>query len=191
MKVVAFNGSPRRGGNTNQMLAVLLETLGASGVETECVDICKARPRGCIACMKCAEAKNRACTLTDDPVNEWIGKMVAADGIVLASPTYFAAPSAEMKALIDRAGLVARVNDNLLRRKVGAAVVAVRRGGAVPTYDALNRFFQINEMIVPGSIYWNFGFGLRPGEVQEDSEGLETMRNLGGNMAWLLEKLGA
>lgn len=188
MKVVAFNGSPRQGGNTTQMLAILQQTLQDEGVQTEEVRVCPGRPRGCLACMGCAQNKDRRCTIDSDPVNEWIAKMVEADGIVFASPTYFGSVSSEMKALIDRAGLVARVNGNLLRRKVGAAVVAVRRGGAITAHDTLLRAFQINEMVIPGSLYWNFGVGLRPGDVQEDDEGKENMVNLGQNMAWLLQR---
>ena len=131
MNVVAFNGSPRKGGNTTQMLAILLQTLQRAGIKTEEIRVCPGRPRGCTACMGCAENKDRRCTIDSDPVNDWIAQMIDADGIVFASPTYFGSVSAEMKALIDRAGLVARVNGNLFRRKVGAAVVAVRRGGAI------------------------------------------------------------
>jgi multimeric flavodoxin WrbA len=189
MKVIAFNGSPRKKGNTSRLVDLAFKPLNEAGIETERIDICKHRPRGCIACMKCAENQNRQCVLTDDPVNEWIAKMVDADGIIFASPTYFANVSAEMKALIDRAGFVARVNGNLLARKVGASIVAVRRGGAVPAFDAMNHMMQINEMILVGSIYWNFGFGMAPGEVESDDEGVRTMANLGENMAWLLKRL--
>jgi multimeric flavodoxin WrbA len=189
MKVVAFNGSPRVEGNTSQLLDRLFVPLAAAGIETEKIDIAPARPRGCTACMKCAENQDRKCVIATDPVNEWIAKMIEADGIVFASPTYFGNVTAEMKALIDRAGFVARVNDNLFARKVGAAVVAVRRGGAVPTFDAINHMFQINEMILVGSIYWNFGFGMAEGDVADDDEGLATMDRLGENMAWVLGKL--
>jgi multimeric flavodoxin WrbA len=99
--------------------------------------------------------------------------------------------TSEMKALVDRAGFVARGNDDMFQRKVGAAVVAVRRAGAIPTFDAINRFFLISQMIVPGSSYWNVGIGLRPGDVEKDEEGLETMDDLGRNMAWLIKKLKA
>jgi multimeric flavodoxin WrbA len=125
----------------------------------------------------------------DDIVNEYIKKMVKADGIIIGSPTYFSNVSTEAKALIDRSGFVSRMSGNLLRRKVGAAVVAARRAGALPVYSAINYFFLINEMIVPGSSYWNLGYGLKPGEVEKDEEGIKTMRDLGVNMAWLLKKL--
>ncbi len=189
MKVIAFNGSPRVGGNTSQLIDRAFGPLAAAGIEVEKVNIAPASPRGCTACMRCAENQDRKCVITTDPVNEWIAKMAEADGIIFASPTYFGNVTAEMKALIDRAGFVARVNGNLFARKVGAAVVAVRRGGAVPTFDAINHMFQINEMILVGSIYWNFGFGMAPGEVAGDEEGLATMDRLGENMAWVLGKL--
>jgi multimeric flavodoxin WrbA len=190
MNVVAFNGSPRKNGNTAQLLQIVLGELRAAGAETELVDLCPGRPRGCTACMKCFERKDGRCAVADDPMNDWIAKMAAADGILIGSPTYFANVSAETKALIDRSGLVARANDGLFRRKAGAAVIAVRRGGAVPAFDAINHMFQINEMIVVGSLYWNFAIGRAPGEVQGDEEGVRTMKNLGQNMAWLLQKIG-
>ena len=115
--------------------------------------------------------------------------MIEADGIILGSPTYFTDVTAEMKALIDRSGLVAKVNGDLLRRKVGAAVVAVRRAGSIHVFDTLNHFFFISQMVVPGSIYWNVGIGRNIGEVEEDEEGIRTMTVLGENMAWLLGKI--
>jgi multimeric flavodoxin WrbA len=124
-------------------------------------------------------------------MNEWIAKMRQADGIILASPTYFADVTPELKALIDRAGFVAGANDNFLRRKVGAAVVAVRRAGAIHVFDTINHFFLIREMIVPGSSYWNVGMGREEGEVEQDAEGLRTMTRLGENLAWLLRRVGA
>jgi multimeric flavodoxin WrbA len=114
--------------------------------------------------------------------------MKAADGIILGSPTYFSMMTSEMKALIDRAGYVARANNHLFKRKVGAAIVAVRRAGGMPTFDAINHFFLINQMIVPGSTYWNLGFGNKKGEVEKDDEGLKTMDTLGKNIAWLIKK---
>jgi multimeric flavodoxin WrbA len=115
--------------------------------------------------------------------------MTAADGIILGSPTYFSMMTSEMKALIDRAGFVSRSNGDLFKRKVGAAVVAVRRAGGIPTFDAINHFFLISQMIVPGSSYWNVGIGLAKGDVEKDEEGLKTMDDLGKNMAWLIKKL--
>ncbi len=191
MKVVAFNGSARKGGNTSQMLAVVLEELARAGAETELVELAGERIQGCIACYKCMERKNRRCAVETDCVNDCIEKMLAADAILLGSPTYFADVSANMKALIERCGMVARANGNMLRRKLGAGVVAVRRGGAYQVFGSLNAFFLIAEMIVVGSSYWNIGRGLEAGDVQQDREGMETMRTLGRNMAWLLERVVA
>ncbi|HPY72985.1 MAG TPA: flavodoxin family protein, partial [Methanothrix sp.] len=167
----------------------VLEELEKEGIETELVQLAGERIRGCTACRGCVANQDGRCTIDDDVVNECIRKMVEADGIILASPTYFADVSAEMKALIDRAGFVARANGGLFRRKVGAAVVAVRRAGAIHAFDSINHFFFISEMVVPGSIYWNLGFGHAPGEVESDQEGIETMRVLGSNMAWLLKMI--
>lgn len=189
MKVVAFNGSPRKDGNTHYLISSVFEILQKEGVETELIQIGGRKIRGCLACMKCFENKNKQCNTKDDIVNECIEKMLAADGIIIGSPTYFANVSTEIKALIDRAGLVSIANDHMLKRKVGAAVVAVRRGGATDVFDAINKFFFISQMIVPGSVYWNMGFGLNKEEVKDDDEGLNTMRVLGENMAWLLTKI--
>ena len=142
-----------------------------------------------MACFYCLREKNSTCVIHDDPMNEWIAKAVEADGVIFASPTYFANVTAEMKALIDRMGMVSRVNGCLLKRKPFAAVTAVRRGGAVPAFDAMNHMAQINEMIVVGSCYWNFAFGLEQGDVQNDDEGIKTMTTLGDNMAWLIQTI--
>jgi multimeric flavodoxin WrbA len=144
---------------------------------------------GCLACRKCSTRKDGRCSQSGDMGNTYIEKMAAADGILLGSPTYVADISPEIKALIDRACLVARANGGMFRRKAGAAVVAVRRAGAIHAFDALNHFFLISEMIVPGSSYWNIAIGREPGDVEKDEEGIETMRVLGRNMAWLLKKL--
>lgn len=191
MKVVAFNGSPRKGGNTEQLLRAVFGPLEAAGIETELVQVGGTPLRGCVACMKCRERKDGRCALEGDLLNECVAKMREADGILLGSPTYFTDVSAEMKALIDRAGYVALANGRLLRRKVGAAVVAVRRGGATHAFDTMNHLFLINEMIVPGGTYWNMGYGREKGEVASDAEGLANMKSLGENMAWLLLALRA
>jgi multimeric flavodoxin WrbA len=189
MKVVAFNGSARKDGNTAILIRELFKELEGEGIETEMVQLAGKTMHGCLACYKCAAKKDRRCAVDKDYVNTCIEKMLEADGIILASPVYFTDVSAEMKALIDRAGVVARVNGNMFARKVGAAVVAVRRGGQIHTFDTINHFFLIGEMIIPGSDYWNFGFGREKGEVEQDKEGLETIRLLGKNMAWLMKKL--
>lgn len=191
MKVIAFNGSARKDGNTAVLVRQVFGELKKEGIETEMVQLCSQRIRGCTACYKCFENKNQRCAVDDDPLNEYIEKMLQADGIILASPTYFADVSAELKALIDRAGLVARANKNMFRHKVGAAVVAVRRAGAIHVFDTINHFFLISEMIVPGSSYWNIGFGLKKGDANSDEEGFQTMQLLGQNIAWLLKKINA
>lgn len=187
MKVVAFNGSARKDGNTAILVSTVFKELKKAKIETELVQFAGKKVRGCLACGKCFENKDGRCVIRNDIINECIGKMAGADGIILASPTYFTDVSTEMKALIDRAGYVARANDNMFRRKVGAAVVAVRRAGGIHAFDTLNHFFFINEMVVPGSSYWNIGIGLAAGDVKKDAEGLDTMRTLGRNMAWLME----
>jgi multimeric flavodoxin WrbA len=191
MKVIAINGSARKDGNTAILLRHVLEQLEAEGIETELVQLAGKTLRGCIACYKCFEKKNRRCAVDSDDANGLIAKMVEADGILLGSPTYFADVTAELKALIDRAGLVAKANEDMFRRKVGAAVVAVRRGGEIHAFDSMNHFFLISQMVVPGSIYWNMGFGLEKGDVSSDEEGVRTMTTLGQNMAWVLKKLNA
>jgi len=188
MKVVAFNGSARKDGNTAILVQQVFSELEKDGIETELVQLAGQTIRGCTACAQCFKKKNQRCVIDDDVANQCIEKMLAADGIILASPTYFADVTAEIKALIDRAGFVAMANDHMFRRKVGAAVVAVRRAGSIHVFDSLNHFFLISQMIVPGSAYWNMGFGLAKGDVEQDEEGLRTMQVLGQNMAWLLKK---
>ncbi len=189
MKVVAFNGSPREDGNTSILLNYVLRELEAEGIGTEFVQLGGRKISGCTACRECFRNKDRQCSVTDDVFNECFEKMIAADGLLLGSPTYFTDLTTEMKALIDRGGYVARANGGLFRRKVGAAVVAVRRQGALHTFDSINHLFLISEMIVPGSTYWNVGIGGDKGEVEKDAEGIQTMKNLGRNMAWLLKRI--
>ncbi|MFA4860640.1 MAG: flavodoxin family protein [Methanoregula sp.] len=189
LKVVAFNGSARKDGNTAILVNEVFRALKKEKIKTELVQLSGKKIRGCIACGKCFEKQDRMCAIKADVANECIEKMLEADGIILASPTYFADVSSEMKALIDRAGYVAKANDDMFRRKVGAAVVAVRRGGAIHAFDTMNHFFFISQMVVPGSSYWNVGLGHAAGDVSEDEEGLRTMKVLGENLAWVLKKL--
>lgn len=190
MKVVAFNGSARRDGNTAILVNTVFKELKKAGIKTELVQLSGKKIRGCTACGKCFVNQDKRCVVKGDILNECIEKMLDADGIILASPTYFTDVSTEMKALIDRAGFVAKANQDMFRRKVGAAVVAVRRGGAIHAFDTMNHFFFISQMIVPGSSYWNIGLGLAPGDVKSDEEGIMTMQTLGKNMAWLMKKIG-
>jgi multimeric flavodoxin WrbA len=190
MKVTAFNGSGRKDGNTCLLLKTVLDELEEEGIETELVQMAEQDPiQGCIACYKCMERKNMKCAIETDPFNQYFEKISKADGLLLGSPVYFSDVTAGMKALMERTGLVARANGNLLRRKVGAGVVAVRRAGSNHTLASLNYLFLISEMIIPGSSYWNMALGRKPGDVLEDAEWIQTMRNLGKNMAWLLKKI--
>lgn len=190
MKVVAFNGSARKDGNTAILLNTVLEEMRVRNITTELVQLSGQNLRGCIACYECFKRKDRKCAVTSDPMNEYIAKMIDADGILLGSPTYFADTSANMKALIERCGMVARANADMYQRKVGASVVAVRRAGASHVFSSLNYFFLISQMVIVGSSYWNIGRGREIGEVQSDEEGMQTMKKLGENMAWVLERLG-
>jgi multimeric flavodoxin WrbA len=189
MKVIAFNGSARKDGNTALLIREVFKQLEQEGIDTELVQLAGQKIQGCIACYRCFKAKDKRCAVNDDIVNACISKMIDADAIVLGSPTYFGGCSSQIKALIDRAGFVNRANDDLLKRKVGAAVVAVRRAGAMHAFDSLNHFFTIGQMIIVSSSYWNIGVGREAGEVGNDQEGLATMATLGKNMAWLLKKL--
>jgi len=189
LKVVAINGSARADGNTAALLRRALEEIGRAGIETELIQLAGKDVRPCQACYRCAALKNRRCGITDDAVNDCIAAMDSADGILLGSPTYFADVTGHMKSLIDRAGTVAGVNGGMLRRKVGAAVVAVRRGGAIHAFDTINHLFLISQMIIAGSSYWNVGIGRGKGEVEGDEEGMDTMKTLGENVAWLLPRV--
>ncbi len=185
MKAIAINGSPRPGGNTEILLRKVLEPLETAGWSTEYRQIGGKLVRGCLACMKCIEKRNGRCIIEDDVVNDYLELMYAADAIILGSPTYFADVTAELKALIDRAGFVALANGGAFSGKIGAAVVAVRRGGATHVFDTINHMFLISSMIVPGSLYWNLGMGFDKEDVLGDSEALRNMGHLGQTIAWL------
>jgi len=189
MKVVAINGSPRKRGNTYFSLQKVMDILKAEGIKTELVQLGGLDVHGCRACFKCFDRKDRKCHGPKDDMQKVIDKVLEADGVLIGSPVYFGSVSTEVKALIDRAGLVSKANDDALARKVGAAVISVRRQGAVTTFNQINQFFLINLMIVPGSIYWNLAIGREPGQVLDDEEGMRTMEELGKNMAWLLKKI--
>jgi multimeric flavodoxin WrbA len=167
------------------MLKKVLEPLEAAGWSTEYRQIGGKPVRGCTACFKCVEKKNGRCVIEGDVVNDYLELMYAADAIILGSPTYFADVTAELKALIDRAGFVALANGGTFSGKIGAAVVAVRRGGATHVFDTINHLFFISSMIVPGSLYWNLGMGLNKGDVLTDEEAMRNMTHLGQTIAWL------
>lgn len=189
MKILGINGSPRRNGNTKLLIETAFKPLEEAGFETELFQLGGKPVHGCTACGKCREIKDQKCHIKNDVLNECIAKMIEADAIILGSPVYFADVTTEMKALIDVAGYVTRGNGHLLKRKVGAAVISVRRGGQLHTFESMNNFFLINQMIVPGSSYWNFAYGKNPGDVLNDDEGIQTIQTLGENMAWLLQKI--
>ncbi|OFW64984.1 MAG: FMN reductase [Actinobacteria bacterium RBG_13_63_9] len=185
MKAIAINGSPRPGGNTEIMLKKVLEPLEGAGWSTHYLRIGGKPLRGCLACLKCFEKRNGRCNFEKDAMNDYLEQIYAADAIILGSPTYFADVTPELKALIDRAGFVALANGGALRGKIGAAVVAVRRGGATYVFDTINHMFLLSSMIVPGSIYWNLGMGGDKGQVLGDDEAMRNMSHLGQSIAWL------
>ena len=185
MKVVAINGSPRKDGNTRLLLEATLKPLAEAGWETEYIQIGGKNIHGCRACGKCWETQDGRCVFGKDIFNEVNQKVLGAEAVILGSPTYFADVTAEMKAFIDRCGVVAMANGSLLAGKIGAAVVAVRRGGAIHVFDTMNHLFQISQMVLPGSTYWNMGYGMDPGHVAEDAEALRNMRHLGQSIDWL------
>lgn len=189
MKVCAFNGSPRPKGNTFLLLSIVLEELKKEGIATEIVQVGGKPIQGCMACFQCFKNKDGRCAVDSDRLNDYIAKMAEADGILLGTPTYFSDVSSWMKALIERAGFVSRANGGLFRHKVAAGVAAVRRAGAIHALNSINHFFLLGEMIVPGSTYWNLAIGREQGEVANDEEGVQTMKDLGQNIAWLLKKL--
>jgi|AMWB02.1.fsa_nt_gi multimeric flavodoxin WrbA len=187
MKVVAFNGSPNKEGNTWHALKMVTVELENEGIETEIVQVGNRTIRGCTACYHCVKNKNEQCVLPGDEVNEWLQKMKQADGIILGSPVHFSAIGGTMKSFLDRAFFVASVNDGMLRHKAGAAVVAVRRSGGLPAFEQLNNFLNYGEMLIPASNYWNVIHGRTPGEAEKDLEGVQIMRVLGKNLAWLMK----
>jgi multimeric flavodoxin WrbA len=189
MNVVALNSSARKDGNTAILLNLVLDELKKEGIRTELIQLAGKPIAGCRACYKCFQNMDRRCAVKKDILNDLIEKMESADGILLGSPTYFSDVSASMRAFIERCGLVARANDYMFKRKVGASVVAVRRAGAIRAFDSMNLFLHYMQMVMPGSSYWSIGIGRDPGDVLKDEEGIQTMKTLGENMAWLLKKI--
>ena len=187
MKVIYFNGSPRKSGNTYEAIKAVAEELKKENIDVEIVHVGNKVIRGCMACGGCARNMNEKCVMQNDEVNEWIQKMKEADGIILGSPVHYSAIAGTMKSFLDRAFYVTSVNNGMLRHKVGASVVAVRRSGGVPTFTQLNNYLNYSEMLMPTSNYWNVVHGTAPGEAVQDEEGMQIMRVLGKNMAWLLK----
>ncbi|TEB12720.1 2-amino-4-deoxychorismate dehydrogenase [Pelotomaculum propionicicum] len=189
IRVAAFNGSPRPRGNTYHSLKTVLDVMSAEGIEGEIFQLGGKMLSGCRACFKCGQTKDKRCFLKNDEMNYFIEKALAADGILIGSPVYFSNVTTEVKAFIDRCGMVAKQNDDMLRGKAGAGVISVRRAGATFVYSAINMFFGISQMVIPCSAYWNVGIGLMPGDVLNDQEGIVTFKKLGLNMANLLKKI--
>lgn len=189
MKVVAINSSPRKGGNTEILLKKVLETVESHGVETQLIQIGGKNIHGCRGCWACKKLQNRKCAFNDDILNEILEDVYSADAIVMGTPSYFSDMTPELKAFIDRAGVVALGNGKLFKHKIGAGVIAQRRGGGVSIQAAINHMFLMSEMIIPGSSYWNLGFGRDKGDVESDEEALDNMVNLGENICWLLDKI--
>ena len=185
MYALAINGSPRKGGNTETLLKLALQGLTEKGWETEFVQLGGQPIQGCKACRACANNADNRCAGSNDIFNDIFAKMLQCDAMLLGTPTYFTDVTAEMKALIDRSGYVALMNKRAFKGKIGAAVVAVRRGGATHAFDSINHMFLMSGMLVPGSLYWNMGFGLEKGDVEKDEEGLRNMRHLAAAIDWL------
>ncbi len=188
MKVVGFNGSPRKNGNTGILIRKIFHELEKEGIETELVQLSHKKIHGCIACYKCMENKDRRCAVNDDSANEYIEKITQAQGVILGSPVYFMDVTPEMKALIDRVGFVSRSNGGMFRNKIGALVAAARRTGAMHTLDSMGHFFLSMEMVIVGRA---IGLGMNEGDVEKDEEGVMLANALGQRMAWLLKKLYA
>lgn len=187
MKVVAINGSPKKEGNTAQAMKIVCNELENAGIETETIWVGNKLIRGCMGCGKCFKNKDEKCIFADDCVNDIIQKMKDADGIILGSPVHYSGVGGSMKSFLDRAFYVSGANGGLFSRKVGTSVAAVRRSGGIPTIDQLNKYLSYSEMLMPSSNYWGVIHGTMPGEVLEDEEGVQIMRILGKNMAWLLQ----
>lgn len=189
MKVVGINASPRKDGNTAIVVKAVFAELEKAGIETELIQFAGKPIRGCTGCGACFKTQDKQCIIKEDAFNEYMTKLIDADGIILGSPVYFADVTAEMKALIDRAGMVSNANGGLLKHKAGAAVMAVRRGGATHAFDTMNHFLHYMQMFLVGASYWNMAYGRVIGEVNNDEEGMRNMKVLGENMAWLLERI--
>jgi multimeric flavodoxin WrbA len=189
MRVLGISGSPRRGGNTELLIHTALDTLAGEGIEGDFLSLADRRIQPCLACGGCLKSETIRCVQDDPAFDGVLDMFAAADGILVGAPVYFGSAAPQVMALLDRVGYVARRHPQLLRRKVGAAIVVARRAGQNFTFAQLNYFFLISEMIVPGSTYWNVAFGREKGEVAGDAEGMETVKTLARNMAWVMKKL--
>ncbi len=189
MKVIALNGSPKANGNTAYAIKVVFEQLEAAGIETEILPVGNQTIKGCTGCGMCFRNKDEKCIITGDVVNEYIQKMKDADGLLFASPVYWAGMNGTMKSFLDRVFYVAGANGSLFRNKVGASVTAVRRSGGLPSFHQMNTYINYSEMVMPNSNYWNVIHGTMPGDAEKDEEGKQIMRVLGKNMAWIMQMI--
>lgn len=187
MKVLGINGSSRKDGNTALIMKIVFEELEKEGIETEIVQFSGNIIEPCKGCFACKGKKN--CVFKKDMFYECFEKMKLADGILLGSPVYSADVTANMKAFLERAGVVVATNPGLLKYKVGASVSSVRRSGGMTAVDTMNHFLLNKEVIIAGSTYWNMVYGKDVGDIYNDEEGIKNMHNLGENMAWLLKKI--
>ncbi len=190
MYALALNGSPRKDGNTFHLLQEVLAPLEKTSWSTEILQVGGREIRGCIACYQCFENRDQRCAVDADEFNPIMEKMLQAHALILGTPTYFADVSAELKAVLDRSGLVSQANGMPFQGKIGAAVAAVRRGGAIHAFDTINHMFLMSQMIVPGSTYWNMGIGFDKADVRADREGMTNMRHLGAVIDWLGRAIG-
>jgi multimeric flavodoxin WrbA len=189
MKAIAICGSPRSEGNTEFLLRHCLSKLEESGIQTEFIPLHDKTIKGCIACGGCGKTKDGTCSVKNDDLNAVFEKIKAAEIIVVGSPVYFGSATPELMAVLDRAGYVSRANGNLLSRKIGGPIVVARRAGQNFTFGQLLYWYMISDMVVPGSTYWNVAFGMKPGEVKKDEEGLKTVERFAENLAWLAGRL--
>ena len=191
MRLIAINGSPRERGNTSILIGKLFEELNDVDIETREINVGSKHFRGCVACGGCWKNKNKKCIIKSDELNDIIEELLDADAIVLGSPVYCADVSGQMKTFIDRVSMVTCANDDMLKRKLGASITAVRRAGSLPALNTMNSFFTILQMPIISSSYWNMGFGYEEGDVLKDAEGIQTMKTLGKNLSYFLRLIEA
>jgi multimeric flavodoxin WrbA len=188
MNVIAINGSPRNDSNTFQALTLMAEELHKESIETEIINIGHEKIHGCIACLYCKGSQNNACAITEDCLNSVAAKARAADGLILGSPTYYAGIAGTMKSFLDR---LFYTSASYLKGKAGTSITIARRAGTVDTVHQLNNYLNLAEMVIPPSQYWTGLFGMAQGEINQDGEGLQTIRKNARAMAWVLKIIAA
>jgi len=190
LSALAISGSPRTNGNTYTLLRRCLDRLSAQSIEVELVTLAGKTIRGCTACNACIESRDATCPgITDDDYQAYFEKMVKADIIIVGSPVHFGSATPELMALLDRAGYVSRANGNLFSRKIGGPITVARRAGHNFTFAQLLMWYMINDMIVPGSSYWNVATARDVGTVMQDTEALDTIDRFADNLAWLAKSI--